>query len=246
MFAHRLKELRKERGLTQTQFAQEFNVSNGAVGMWETGKREPDIDTINRLANFFHVSLDYLLGKSNFRNAHEMIDHWGIIGPYFEANFDFGGLVRQKREQQGLSLAEMATELGITCQDVTDCEDGVLPINRELADKMAAVLGTNVSQMLFDNDLYPEEVPEEYHDNVAEWERLCETAEAEAAQEAKKVPTQEGEHSVAQTEDEEDMLLLARHMEPIPEEDRKQLKEQFKKSIDLYLKARGLSETEDK
>lgn len=61
-----------------------------------------------------------------------------------------------------------------------------------------------------------------------------------------KTPTQEGEHSVAQTEDEEDMLLLARHMEPIPEEDRRQLKEQFKKSIDLYLKARGLSETEDK
>lgn len=61
-----------------------------------------------------------------------------------------------------------------------------------------------------------------------------------------KAPTQEGERSVAQTEDEEDMLLLARHMEPIPEEDRRQLKEQFKKSIDLYLKARGLSETEDK
>jgi len=62
----------------------------------------------------------------------------------------------------------------------------------------------------------------------------------------KKALTPEGERSVAQTEDEEDMLLLARHMEPIPEEDRKQLKEQFKKSIDLYLKARGLSETEDK
>lgn len=61
-----------------------------------------------------------------------------------------------------------------------------------------------------------------------------------------KAPTQEGERSVAQTKDEEDMLLLARHMEPIPEEDRRQLKEQFKKSIDLYLKARGLSETEDK
>lgn len=61
-----------------------------------------------------------------------------------------------------------------------------------------------------------------------------------------KSPTQTDKNNVAQTEDEEDMLLLARHMEPIPEEDRRQLKEQFKKSIDLYLKARGLSETEDK
>lgn len=63
--------------------------------------------------------------------------------------------------------------------------------------------------------------------------------------EKEKAPTQEGGRDVAQTKDEEDMLLLARHMEPIPEEDRKLLKEQFKKSIDLYLKARGLSETED-
>ena len=61
-----------------------------------------------------------------------------------------------------------------------------------------------------------------------------------------KTPTSEGERNAVQTEDEEDMLLLARHMAPIPEDDRKQLKEQFRKSIDLYLKARGRSEREDK
>lgn len=65
--------------------------------------------------------------------------------------------------------------------------------------------------------------------------------------EHQKAPTQQpGERSTAQNDEEEEMLLLARHMEPIPEEDRKELKEQFKKSIDMYLKAMGLSETEDK
>lgn len=63
MFAQRLKELRKDRGLTQIQFAQQFHVSNGAVAMWETGKREPDFDTMNRLAAFFNVTVDYLLGN---------------------------------------------------------------------------------------------------------------------------------------------------------------------------------------
>ena len=62
MFAQCLKQLRKGMGLTQIQLAQEFRVSNGAVGMWETGKREPDFATIHRLAEFFHVSADYLLG----------------------------------------------------------------------------------------------------------------------------------------------------------------------------------------
>ncbi|WP_081032322.1 helix-turn-helix domain-containing protein [Flavonifractor plautii] len=56
-----------------------------------------------------------------------------------------------------------------------------------------------------------------------------------------KAPTQEGERDFAQNHHEEDMLLLARHMAPIPEEDRNALKEQFKNSIDLYLKAKGLS-----
>lgn len=65
MFAQRLKQLRKERGLTQVQFAQQFNVSNGAIAMWETGKREPDFDTMNRLAAFFSVSVDYLIGNTN-------------------------------------------------------------------------------------------------------------------------------------------------------------------------------------
>lgn len=62
----------------------------------------------------------------------------------------------------------------------------------------------------------------------------------------KKAPTEEGERDFAQNEHEEDMLLLARHMEPIPEEDRNQLKDQFRKSIDLYLKAKGISTTEEK
>lgn len=58
--------------------------------------------------------------------------------------------------------------------------------------------------------------------------------------------TKKDERITAQNEDEEDMLLLARHMEPIPEKDRQELKEQFRKSIDLYLRAKGLSPQEDK
>lgn len=63
MFADRIKTLRKEKGLTQIQFAQQFNVANGTVGMWETGKREPDFETTQRIADFFGVSVDYLLGR---------------------------------------------------------------------------------------------------------------------------------------------------------------------------------------
>ena len=65
MFAQRLRELRREQGFTQIQLAQKLHVSNGTIGMWETGKREPDFKTMNRLASFFSVSVDYLLGNVN-------------------------------------------------------------------------------------------------------------------------------------------------------------------------------------
>ncbi len=65
MFKIRLKELRESKGMTQRDFAAEFGVSKGTVGMWESGAREPrTIDEINRIADYFGVSTDYLLGRT--------------------------------------------------------------------------------------------------------------------------------------------------------------------------------------
>lgn len=63
MFAETLKTLRKSKGLTQIQLAQELKVANGTIGMWETGKREPDFDTLSVLSDYFGVSYDYLLSS---------------------------------------------------------------------------------------------------------------------------------------------------------------------------------------
>lgn len=63
MFADRIKELRKRKKLTQMEFAKQFNVATGTIGMWETGKREPSSNTLIKIAEFFNVSVDYLLGK---------------------------------------------------------------------------------------------------------------------------------------------------------------------------------------
>lgn len=62
----RLKELRNKSGLTQVKFAEKFGISYGTIAMWETGKREPDNDTVIRLAKFFNVTTDYLLGRSDY------------------------------------------------------------------------------------------------------------------------------------------------------------------------------------
>ncbi len=64
MFSEKLRRLRRENGLTQNELGKQLNVSNGTIAMWETGKRQPDLETITQIASFFNVSLDYLLGKN--------------------------------------------------------------------------------------------------------------------------------------------------------------------------------------
>ena len=66
-FGGRLKELRKEKGLDQTQLASKLNLGNQAtVSRWESGNFEPDIKTLIKLADFFDVTLDYLVGRSDY------------------------------------------------------------------------------------------------------------------------------------------------------------------------------------
>ena len=59
----RLKELREARDLTQSELGKQLNISPSAIGMYEQGRRYPSLDILNRMADFFHVSTDYLLGR---------------------------------------------------------------------------------------------------------------------------------------------------------------------------------------
>lgn len=66
MFMVRLKELREEKGMNQREFAADFGVSPATVGMWESGAREPrTLEQLQRIADYFHVTVDYLLGNVN-------------------------------------------------------------------------------------------------------------------------------------------------------------------------------------
>lgn len=62
MFASRLKELRKEKELTQLQLAKKLNVSKQNISDWENGKSETSFEILINIAKFFGVSTDYLLG----------------------------------------------------------------------------------------------------------------------------------------------------------------------------------------
>ncbi|MBO5060137.1 MAG: helix-turn-helix transcriptional regulator [Clostridia bacterium] len=61
----RLKYLRKKRHLSQTRLAMELNISQNTVSRYETGSHEPDIKALIRIADYFNVSIDYLLERTD-------------------------------------------------------------------------------------------------------------------------------------------------------------------------------------
>lgn len=68
-FKDRLKELREEFKKDRYELAKFLNVSYSTIAKYESGLRSPDKETLNKLANYFNVSVDYLLGRTDIRNA---------------------------------------------------------------------------------------------------------------------------------------------------------------------------------
>lgn len=64
VFPSLIRNLRKEKGLSQEKLAKELGISKSTLGLYETGDTLPDIETSSKIAEYFNVSLDYLAGKS--------------------------------------------------------------------------------------------------------------------------------------------------------------------------------------
>ena len=76
-FGEKLKEARKEAGLSQEQFAEKMSVSRSAVAKWESDKGMPDVKNLKIMAQLLNVSVDYLLDedeKLSFNETKEAID----------------------------------------------------------------------------------------------------------------------------------------------------------------------------
>lgn len=67
MLGNIISKLRYEKGLTQQELGDKLNVARSTIAGWETGVSEPGIDSIRSIANFFNVSCDYLLERTDER-----------------------------------------------------------------------------------------------------------------------------------------------------------------------------------
>lgn len=67
VFPSRLKKARYDTGFTQREIEKETGISQSRIAKYETGALEPDIETLGILANFYNVSVDWLIGNTGNR-----------------------------------------------------------------------------------------------------------------------------------------------------------------------------------
>lgn len=222
MFPKRLKELRSDKKMTQADFAAVFSISIGTIAMWETGKRTPDMEMIKKIASYFGVTVDWLTGKSQFRTQLDLkncYDSWKIDGTneYFNIETDFCGLLKPLREELGIGIEEMAKVIGIEPELYEQCEEGYDPITQQQAEKLCEYLGTDIEQVLFDNNKLDEEISWEEQDNVKGFLKRKQAAEDEAMREYYQ--------NAPDPNDDETLALIARNARNLTPENRKKLLE---------------------
>ena len=106
-FGERLKQLRREKNLTQEQLAEVFGVARNSIFSYETGRRIPDIEVLKSYAEYFGVTSDYLLGLSDNRTP-ETAAIGGKLGLSDEAILklkDYAETAKDPMKASGTSLS---------------------------------------------------------------------------------------------------------------------------------------------
>ncbi len=117
-FHLRLRELRMSRKISQQKLSEQLGISKSSINMYERGEREPGLDLLEAIADFFNVDLDYLTGKSDsprkvLREYEPVKDtdedlkfalfnsSEGITDEMFEEVKAFAAFVKQREQQKG-------------------------------------------------------------------------------------------------------------------------------------------------
>lgn len=158
-FAERLKEERIKRGLTQTELAKALYLGQTSVSKYESGKQIPEMPTLQKISEFFSISIDYLLGKTDIKNI--MSDNKLkklIIQPNINDNeikkansffmITLGERIKKLRLEKRLSQDQLAYIFNISQQAVSNYEKGLREMDYKLITSMSSFFQVSTDYLL--------------------------------------------------------------------------------------------------
>lgn len=154
----KIKDLRKERGLTQEELAEKMGLKYYNIGDWERGKCEPCVSDLKQLAEIFDVTVDYLVGRT---------DEFGATLPKTGATFQgqtaqstnvatigatlmkkVGEYLKFNREQANKSVYDIENDLGISHQNQYNWEKGAREPSIMQCVKLADYYGITLNELI--------------------------------------------------------------------------------------------------
>lgn len=155
------ERLLQKKGVTTYQVSKSTGISQSTFSNWKNRRNLISTENGKKLAEYFGVSLDYLMGNS-------LIEEMGHI-------------IQEERASQGLSVEELAIESGISVEDLNSYESEDIPIREDIFENIASVLGTSYLELLYKYDLYDEYIPPQFDGDVLRFEAFKKAQDREAA-----------------------------------------------------------------
>lgn len=123
MIGNRLKQLREEKGMKQEELAKCLSVSPSAIGMYERNAREPNNALTLKICELFNCSVDYLIGKSDYKTRNEEISN-------YLKNLDYSIIMQFIRDN-----SEEFKKINIDINDINEINNFINLFTIDLADK---------------------------------------------------------------------------------------------------------------
>lgn len=206
-------KLRDAKGCKDSDVAKNTGITKSTFSDWKSGRSNPKNDKLQKIADYFDVSINYLTGNS-----------------FIE---DMGRIIQEERTRQKMTQEEIATAANISVAELDEYESLGLPIREDIFNDIADALDTSYLQLLYDYDLYDDIIPPRYNGDVAKWEADKQAAEWEAM-------GADLHANIARNDSERRLLMLCRRAGDASEEEKKALIDQFESTIDIYLRAKGI------
>ncbi len=182
MIGRIIKDLRANKSVTQEELGKAISLTTSMIGMYETEARKPSLEVLKKLADYFNVSTDFLLGRGDFNE---------------------GWVIREERESQGLSAKELGLAVGVDEFEILQYESDDSPISRPLIEKITKALGTSFLALLNKHGLYDEQIPAHFNGDVDKYIAFKEAEAQDAQSETRDVETIAAHHEREEWTEEE-------------------------------------------
>ncbi|MEN8904762.1 MAG: helix-turn-helix domain-containing protein [Clostridiales bacterium] len=148
-FGDKLKELRLEKKMTQEELAKIFNTGKATISHYEGNRRLPDVNTILRYADFFNVSLDYIMGKDKQKASPEKeLFEICLSGQKVKEEMSiFSERLKELMFQRDLTAEAVSKEIQLEKSEFIRVANGSNVPTPAIVKKIAAVLNTTADYL---------------------------------------------------------------------------------------------------